>query len=155
MITAENTFHLTTDEFLEKMALELWEKENSYLISEEKRPNIPEYFYITAYLLDFETELMMQGLMGLLGNSTTYHFENTMDSFKVIDNQQGVYCLQNIIEILSKYEKTPKKMREEPTNEVVFDKISEDLAPYEDELYVIFANVWKDLKRYLVNIRGK
>lgn len=155
MITEENTFHLTTDEFLEKMALELWEKENSYLISEEKRPNIPEYFYITAYLLDFETELMMQGLMGLLGNSTTYNFENTMDSLKVIDNQQGVDCLQNIIEILSKYEKTPKKMREEPTNEVVFDKISEDLAPYEDELYVIFANVWEDLKRYLVNIRGK
>lgn len=155
MLTKENTFHLTTDEFLEKIATELWEKDNIYLISEEKRPDIPEYFYITAYLIEFETELMMQGLLGLLGNSTTYNFENTMDSLSLIDNQKGVACLQNILETLSKYGKTPQKIREEDTDEVILDKIWEDLAPFEEELYAVFPNIWEDLVRYLIKIRGK
>lgn len=155
MLTKENTFHLTTDEFLEKIAIELWEKDNIYLISEEKRPDIPEYFYITAYLIEFETELMMQGLLGLLGNSTTYHFQNTIDSLRVIDNQKGVHCLQNILETLSKYGKTPQKMREEYTDEVILDKIWGNLVPFEDELYAVFPNIWEDLERYLINVRGK
>lgn len=155
MLTENDIYHLDSQEFLELLASEIWKEENQFLLLGEKQSGVPEYFYISAYLIDFETELMINGLLGLLQNSVTYNFENTLNSLKIIENEKSVNCLQNILKTLSKYGKSPAQMREEPISDEDFDRLYQDLRLFENELHDIFPLIWEDLQRYLLNIRGK
>ncbi|AXE16734.1 hypothetical protein DR864_02805 [Runella rosea] len=169
-ISIDNTQNLTSFDFIEMLSTELWDDDNIYLIDDPKKEDIPDYFYITAYLLQFDTELQMSGLTTLLTNSSTYNFENTLNSFKKIGSIKLANCLQDILDTLNKFGMTPAKMRDR------FLKGSEDFSEYsiittgqffkendlleelkihEDELFNIYSQIWIDLESYLINIRGK
>lgn len=169
-ITLDNTKHLTSYDFIEKLSIELWENDNIYLIDEPRKEEIPNYFYISAYLIQFDTEFQMQGLTALLTNSSTYNFENTLDSLKEIGSTNLSNCLKGILDTLSKYGMTPKKMRDRflnyteglPEFAIITtgqffkeDDLIEDLKIYEDKLFEIYTQIWTDLEAYLIKIRGK
>lgn len=168
-LTQENTIHLKSIDFIEKFSINLWDKENIYLIDEPQREEIPEYFYITAYLLQFDTEFQMQGLLTLLTNSSTYNFENTLKSFKIIGSKKLENCLQMILNSLNKYGMTPIKMRDRflqgteglPEFSIITtgqlfneDDLLQELEIHSNELYEIYPQILTDLETYLINVRG-
>jgi hypothetical protein len=170
IITPENTENLTSYEFIEKMSIELWEGDNIYLIDKPQRADIPDYFYKTAYLLQFDTEFQMSGLTTLLSNSSTYNFENTLKSFVEIGSISLASCLQGILDTLHKFGMTPIKMRERfingtqelPLYSIITvgqffneDNLLEELQVHGNELYEIYTQIWTDLEAYLIKIRGK
>ncbi|TAE14198.1 MAG: hypothetical protein EAZ95_10270 [Bacteroidetes bacterium] len=169
-ITLENTQQLTSYNFIERLSIELWKKENIYLIDEPKKVGVPDYFYITAYLIQFDTEFQMQGLTTLLTNSTAYNLENTLDSFNIIGSTTLANCLQDILNTLHKYGLTPIKMRERflqgtaglPEYSIITsgnffkeEDLFQDLSVHEKKLYEIYQQIWTDLEAYLIKIRGK
>lgn len=169
-ITIDNTINLSSYDFIERLSIELWESDNIYLIAEPKRADIPGFFYITAYLIQFDTEFQMQGLTTLLTNSSTYNFENTLDSLKTIGSTTLANCLQKILGTLNRYGMSPAKMRDRflkgteglPEYSIITsgqffkeDNLLEDLKVHEDELLEIYTQIWKDLEMYLIKVRGK
>jgi len=169
-INFDNTKDLASYDFLEKLSIELWKKENIYLLDEPMRADIPEFFYISAYIIQFDTEFQMQGLTTLLTNSSTYNFENTLESLKIIGSKRLVNCLQNILNTLKNYDMTPVKMRDRflkgteglPEYSIIStgqflkeDELLLDLKVHEDELYEIYNEIWTDLEAYLIKVRGK
>ena len=169
-ITLDNTKQFTSYDFIEKLSIELWENDNIYLIDEPQKVGIPDYFYISAYLIQFDTEFQMQGLTSLLTNSSTYNFENTLDSLKIIGSINLTNCLQGVLDTLNKYGMTPLKMRDRflkgtkglPEYSIITtgqffkeDDLLEDLKVYEDELHKIYNQIWTVLEVYLIKIRGK
>ncbi len=168
-ITLDNSNQLSSYDFIEKLSIELWEDDNIYLIDEPKKVGIPDYFYISAYLIQFDTEFQMQGLATLLTNSSTYNFENTLDSLKIIDSTNLANCLQGVLDTLNKYGMTPVKMRDrflqgtEHLHEYSIittgqffkeEDLLEELEKHEDELNEIYTQIWTDLEAYLIKVRG-
>ncbi len=169
-LTIDNTRELTSYDFIEKLSIELWRNDNLYLIEEPKKVEIPDYFYISAYLIQFDTEFQMQGLTTLLTNSSTYNFENTLSSLKIIDSPNLANCLQGVLDALSKYGMTPIKMRDRflkgteglPEYSIITtgqffkeNDLLNDLKVHEDKLFEIYPQIWTDLEKYLIKIRGK
>ena len=170
LITPENTENLTSYEFIEKLSIELWEEDNIYLINQLQRTDVPDYFYKTAYLLEFDTEFQMSGLTTLLSNSSTYNFENTLKSFVEIGSTSLASCLQGILDTLHKFGLTPIKMRERfingtqelPLYSIITvgqffneDDLLEELRVHDNKLNEIYTQIWTDLEEYLIKIRGK
>lgn len=168
-ITPENTIELKSNEFIEKLSIDLWEEDNIYLINEPKKESIPDYFYVSAYIIQFDTEFQMQGLTTLLTNSTSYNFENTLNSFKLIGSTNLANCLQGILNTLNKYGMTPVKMRDRflggseglPEHSIVTtgqffneEDLLEDLELHEEELNKIYPQIATNLGGYLIKTRG-
>ena len=155
LLTVENTKHLTSRDFLELLSIELFNSENLYLLLENRREGIPDYFYISAYILEFDTEFEMQGLNTLLANSTTYNFYNALESYKKINATPFVDALEGIIAVLQKFGLTPMDMRDKFITELEFEKIATELRVFEKKLYEIYADFWDYLVSYLMKVRGK
>jgi hypothetical protein len=171
ILTVDSTKNLTSPEFLEIFSIEMWSDENIYLIEELPRADIPNYFYITAYCLQFETEFLMSGLTTLLSNSTAYNFINTLESFRRIESDIFVKCLQGIMDTLGKYGLSPAGLRERflrtttelPEYSIITmaeihktdGNLLSELKIYEDELFKIYPKIWDELENYLLKIRGK
>lgn len=167
-LTSENTKFLNTEEFLDKLAIELWSEENIYLLNEPQKTDIPDYFYISAYLIEFETELLMQGLATLLTNSVVYNFDNVLEYSKIISCKPLENCLKNIIQTLQEFELKPTDLRENflqksqniqeydiINNDIMEENLYEKLSYHEEQLHEIFPQVWEDLYSYLKKKRGK
>lgn len=112
----------------------------------------------------------MSGLVTLLSNSTAYNFKNTLNNFKEINSQHFVQCLEGILSTLERYGMTPIKMREsfiDSTSKLAEysiitmkkvhkeDELLEALSIYEDELFDTSPQIWDELEKYLIDIRGK
>jgi hypothetical protein len=171
LLTVDNTSDMTSEDFLEVFSIEMWNPENIYLIEESPRENIPDYFYVTGYCLQFEAELLMSGLTTLLSNSTAYNFINTLESFKKVKSETFAKCLQGILDTLHKYGLTAVGMREKFIHEtselpefsiITMAEIHQsegnllsELKIYEAELFKTYPKIWDDLENYLIEIRGK
>lgn len=170
LLPLKNTVKLTSSDFIETFSIEMWSDKNIYLLNESRKNTIPDYFYVTAYLLQFETEFEMSGLTTLLSNSSTYNFENTLISFREIGSTKSAKCLEGILNTLQKYDLTPIKMREwflnhaEGLSEYSIikmgqafkgDDLLDELGVYDNELSDICSEIRTDLEEYLIKIRGQ
>ena len=154
-LTIENTENLTSREFIELLSIELFNSDNNYLLTKPQVQDIPEYFYISAYLLEFDTEFQMQGLLTTLTNFTAYNFMNTLNSCRKINNIELTECLEGIFECLQKYDLTPVKFREnwiEPSQETY---LFEELRAFDKKLWKLLPKLWEDLENYLKEVRKK
>ncbi|WP_430472155.1 DUF3418 domain-containing protein [Wielerella bovis] len=148
LLIEQKTSELDTSAFLAYFAKHLYDEENRHLLDKPISKNIPEYFYICAYLIDFETELSMSGLEGLLCNSTAHHFKDVHNALKIINNHQGVECIQSIIDVLAQNNTSPETFGNEQRE--LFE-LSESLRKYSQQLSdEIFPTVWADLEKYLL-----
>jgi hypothetical protein len=148
LLDLKNTSKLTNEEFVETLSIHLWDKENIYLIDEDIKADIPNYFYISAYIIEFNTEFQMQGLVTLLSNSPAKNFENTLNSLKIIESSELYKCLTDIKYKLSAFGFTPENV-----GVIIDDEILIEMRICEKILLKIYPNMLIDLVKYLRKVR--
>jgi hypothetical protein len=161
LLTLENTKNLSSYDFIETFSIEVWDEVNIHLVRGPKKDTFPDYFYLTACLLEFDTEFQMSGILTLLTNS--------LNGFKQIESHKLTECLQGILNTLHKFGMTPIKMREQflngaqnlPECSIIttgqyFDEkgLLAELKIHGNKLDEIYGEIWPDLESYLIKIRG-
>ena len=59
-------------------------------------PTLTNPLHVALLLIDFDTELAMQGILGFLENSTGAYLEQTIDAFRLIGDEHSAATLSQI-----------------------------------------------------------
>ena len=89
---------LSGEDIVERIASHMYEGE--FLSVRENLEIIPELLKDIILIIDFDTELTMNGIVGFLENSSGIYFSETLDAFKRIELFQDLEVLNRIKSIL-------------------------------------------------------
>lgn len=88
------------EEIVEEIASNLYEGENYLIFQEEYFYKIPELIRDIILLINFDTELAMEGILGFLENSNGAFLNDTVETLKKIQAEQDYNILNKIRRIL-------------------------------------------------------
>lgn len=74
---------------------------------------LPEVIQVILLITDFETEIIMQGILGFLENSTGEYLPDTIEAFRRIGDQKTVAILMNIVSIMNNHAVTWNDLRQD------------------------------------------
>src|SRR6202040_4397495 len=77
----------------------------------DRLQEIAEPLRVPILVLDFDTEVCMQGMLGFLENSTGLFFAETIDAFEKIGASETVSVLRAIEKTLERHGVTPAQLR--------------------------------------------
>ena len=77
----------------------------------DRLPDLPAAIRIPMLVIDFNTEVEMQGILGFLENSTGMFLNDTIDAFVEIGAMQTAKILAHIRTIMASYGVTPADLR--------------------------------------------
>ncbi|MBR1527681.1 MAG: DUF4375 domain-containing protein [Oscillospiraceae bacterium] len=81
---------LTGETVCEKLTQELWEYDRSQWL------NWPDCFQTAAFLIDFDTELQMEGIFTFLENSIGHYAPEIIKAFRTIGDEKDAEILSEI-----------------------------------------------------------
>lgn len=74
-------------------------------------PNLENPLHIAILLVDFDTELCMNGILGFLENSIGAHLDRTVAAFSILGDEITAAVLQDIQRVMKKHEVTHQLLR--------------------------------------------
>jgi hypothetical protein len=78
--------------------------------------SVPEELRISILIIDFDTAIQMNGMLGFLENSTGLYFLDTIDAFEAIGASKTANILRTIRGIMSDCGVTVEQLREDFAN---------------------------------------
>jgi hypothetical protein len=96
-------------ELIEALSIQIYEPPLSN--ARERLLEISEPLRVLILVLDFDTEVCMQGMLGFLENSTGLYFTETIDAFEKIDARETLEVLRGVEKTLQKHGVTPSRLR--------------------------------------------
>lgn len=114
-------------ELCEKISLELWEHERSEWLE------YADFIQTAVFLIDFDTELTMEGIFTCLENSISNYMPYIIEAFRTIGDYKDAEILSEICRIVS------------PDEEIL-----DEIERLESQLYLNNGfNMWQLLYDYL------
>lgn len=100
---------LPTDKLIDALSICIYEP--PLTAARDCLREIAEPLRVPILVLDFDTELNMNGMLGFLENSTGLFFPETIEAFKTIGAFETVAVLQAIGNTLERHGVTPSRLR--------------------------------------------
>ena len=142
---------LDAEELIEFIALNRYRSLKS-LESEEFR-QFPEWVKDIIFILDFETEYEMQGLLTFLVNSTGHYLPEIIHSFKRSNNNSIADLLMELQNTLSSVGLSPDILRNSKDNLSLdeYPEVSEKIKEIDDELrgFIEEKEFWGNVTVYV------
>lgn len=155
---------LTSEEIIGEISLNLYNKENYEIREKEIFDSLPIIIRDIILLIDFDTELSMEGILGFLENSTGLFLDETTDMLKRINAVEDYEILTTIKEIMLRYEVSIQELRNNAnaaseyeirnfsrTHEQVYDEMAEEVGQEAEKLYLYSddRNIFDNLEKYV------
>jgi hypothetical protein len=162
LIGSSDLSSMTAEDIGGNISLNLYELRNSVIKEMDIFNNLPDIIKDTILIIDFDTELSMNGILGFLENSTGLFLTDTIKTLEKIEAYKDSEILENIQKIMLTYGINTKQLRDnvnagnhyDITNfskthgdTDMADKISEEaegLYLYQDE-----RNIFTNLLKYI------
>ena len=112
LITLDDVIKLSAEDIIEQISIRLYEKENSHLRDNEVFSKMPTVLKDIILIIDFDTELNMNGILGFLENSTGLFLDETILALERIRAFEDFIVLKKIKDILRKYRVSTHDLRE-------------------------------------------
>jgi hypothetical protein len=74
-------------------------------------PNLSNPLHVALLLIDFDTELCMNGILGFLENSTGAHLDQTIDAFRLVRAEQTATTLSQIRGAMQRHSVSHQQLR--------------------------------------------
>jgi hypothetical protein len=100
---------LSPAKLIEALSIRIYEPPLS--TARDRLRDIAEPLRVAILVLDFDTELCMNGMLGFLENSTGLYFAETIEAFEKIGASETVSVLRAIEKTLDKHGVTPARLR--------------------------------------------
>ncbi len=100
-------------ELIAFLATHRYDEKNYELVDSEDFKALPDYVKYFIYLYDFELEYEMSGIYTLLGNVPGLYLSQTIESFRITQNDALADCLLQIEGILKQYGLTTAMLRDQ------------------------------------------
>ena len=128
---------LSARELIETVAIRIYEPPLSK--ARERMLALPSAFRVVLLVLDFDTEVSMQGMLGFLENSTGLYLQETIQAFDQIGGRQTAAILRNIEGILEAHGVSTSQLRADfdgatPYQITSFNELHGDLGSLPEEV---------------------
>jgi hypothetical protein len=100
---------LSSAKLIEALSIRIYEPPLS--TARDRLREISEALRVPILVLDFDTELNMNGMLGFLENSTGLYFAETIEAFDRIGASETVLILRAIEKTLERHDVTPSRLR--------------------------------------------
>jgi len=100
---------MSADEIVDNLALQIYEP--PFLALREDLRSVPEALRIPILLIDFDTELSMNGILGFLENSTGRYLADTIAALEMIAAHDTAAVLLTIERIMADHGVTHERLR--------------------------------------------
>lgn len=155
-------------ELVEELSIRIYERPLSE--ARTRLLKIAEPLRVIILLLDFDTEVCMQGILGFLENSTGLFLAETVEAFRTIGASETVEVLRGIQKTLDKHGITPARLRADFNGSkqyqvTTFAEVHGDLGSLPDEieqdadrLYLNVKNgedIWSLLENYIAKRKSE
>ncbi|RSD28457.1 DMP19 family protein [Mesobacillus subterraneus] len=152
------------EEIVEIIAINLYNKENVNITDTDTFYKLPEIIRDIILIINFDTEVSMQGILGYLENTTGLYFKDTIHTFEKVQAVEDYQILANIEAVLEKYRITTSALRKNVNNQALHQitdfaklhgheylKLAEEISVLADNLYVYHTerNVFDFLNGYI------
>jgi hypothetical protein len=129
--------HLRPRELVEALSTRIYEPPLSE--ARDRILAVSSCFRVVVLVLDFDTEVNMQGMLGFLENSTGLFLVETIDAFDCIGARATSDVLRRIDAVLQKHGVTPSQLRADfagatPYEITSFNETHGDLGTLPDEV---------------------
>ena len=74
-------------------------------------PNLSNPLHVALLLIDFDTELCMNGILGFLENSTGAYLDQTVDAFRLVGAEQTATTLSQIRDAMQRHSVSHQQLR--------------------------------------------
>jgi hypothetical protein len=145
-ISPESIEGLTADELIGFVVSNRYKPENYGLLQSSDFARLPDYVKHLIFILQFETEYEMQGILTLLQNTSGQYLYQTIDSFAQTDNNGIARCLAEVAELLTSHGLTVADLRKSYQGVNPYDVVAAGVVGQDEELTEQIAGVDEQLR---------
>lgn len=104
---------MNADSIIQELSTQIYEAPLSHVRNEANFPNLDNPLHLTILLLDCDTEIDMNGILGFLENQTGRHLGRTAEALKIIGAAKSSALLDSIASCMKKHAITWEGLRED------------------------------------------
>jgi len=142
---------LDASSILNELAIRIYEAPLTSL--REELPDLAEALRVPILVIDFDTELMMNGILGFLENSTGLYLQETTEAFDRIGAIQTSGTLRRISAIMVEHGVTPAQLHDDLAEGELYE-ITSFLESHGDEIEPMANALCEEAQRLYVNSEG-
>ncbi len=152
---------MTAEEIIEAISENLYTASNTVLLQNDLFQQLPQVIQDIILVIEFDTELSINGMWGFLHNTAGLRLNDTIDTFQRIEATEDYAILSSIKDILSQYNISPQQLRDctktrhlyevsslKHVNDVEIDLMAEAISEQAQNLYVYHAD--RNIFDYLI-----
>ncbi len=121
----------------------------------ERVDELPEPLKSIILVIDFDTELSINGILGFLENSSGKHLHATIQTFKLIDAKKDAAILENIqkrikgVDFTAEIELKPSQITTFEQRHSIDEKVLIEIEELAEQLYL--SSEGRNIFDYLIN----
>jgi hypothetical protein len=102
---------MNAEEIIQDLAVKIYKKPLSQVRDEIEFPNLENPFHLVVLLIDCDTEISMNGMLGFLENMTGRHLGKTVEALERIRAPKSAALFRAVQACMKKHEVTWAKLR--------------------------------------------
>lgn len=169
LITLDEIYELSAEDMIGEISLRLYNQENYHLRDGEVFSALPTVLRDIILIIDLDTEVTMEGILGFLENSTGLYLDDTISTLERIKAYEDRQVMSNIRDILKKYNVSTHDLRDDvnrgslyeissfsQTHGSQYDQMAEEIGLEADKLYLNreSGNIFDYLIDYVAENKG-
>src|SRR4051812_35052305 len=103
---------MSGQDILNDIGLKAYKQPLSAIRHHPKWPSLTAPLHVALLLVDFDTEVSMNGLLGFLENSTGAYLDQTIEAFRIVGATQRSQTLCRVREVMSRHSVSHLHLRE-------------------------------------------
>jgi len=149
LITLDEILELSAEDIIGQISLRLYEQENFHIRDNEIFSSLPMVLRDIIFIIDLDTEITMEGILGFLENSTGLFLEDTILTLERIKANEDQSVMSSIRDILKKYNVSTYDLKENvnkgnlydisvfsKTHGSQYDEMAEEISAEAEKLYL-------------------
>lgn len=102
---------MNADALIQELAVQIYEAPLSDVRDETEYPNLCNPLHLVVLLIDCDTEIVMNGILGFLENMTGRHFPKTTEALKMIGAPKCSAVFQSIQDCMTRHSVSWERLR--------------------------------------------
>ncbi len=149
LITPDEVSNLSAEDIIGEISLRLYGQENYHIRDNRIFSVLPTILRDIILIIDLDTEVTMEGILGFLENSTGLYLDDTIETLERIKAYEDYRAMSNIRDILKKYKVSTFDLRENvnkgnlydissfsQTHGSQYDEMAEEISKEAKKLYL-------------------
>jgi hypothetical protein len=121
LITLDEISELSAEDIIGQISLRLYEQENQHIRDNDMFLALPTVLRDIILIIDLDTEVSMEGILGFLENSTGLFLDDTILTLERIKANEDCLVMSNIRDILKKYNVSTYDLRDNVNRGNLYD----------------------------------